>query len=188
MIRDIIPQFTARHSDTVISGRNRCRIILGTDRKKEISSGYGDGGENDPKSSTIDIVVGYEDSDPDYAQDKSRVYVSGKTDPDSYFEINAGENVTQQAGVILVSDNIYLKARNRIKLIANGSEILLNNNGTIEIRADGDILIGNREGQSNRTLVEEDRCVGICPVTGAEIISDFKRPTATITNNKVKIK
>lgn len=188
MIRDIIPQFNQRHSDYVIQGRNRARIVLGTDRKKEITSGFGDGGENDADSSTIDVVVGYQGSDPDYSLDKSRVYITGKTNPDEYFEINAGEEATEASAVVVVADNIYLKARNRIKIVGNGNEILLNNDGTLEIRANGDILIGNREGTSRRVLTEDDVASGTDPITGGEILSTFKKPTSTIINSKVKIK
>lgn len=152
VIVDQIVNFLARQSDRVFSGRNRTRIVLGTDRKNTINSGYGAGGEDDPESSTIDIVAGYlpDSGDVNYTDDKSRIYVSGKTDPDDYFEIDVGTKAEGVAAIVHISDYVYLKARKSLKIVNDKFSILIEENGRMTVKSDekiifdsSDILIGD---------------------------------------------
>ena len=139
MIFENIPRFFARITDIVFPGRNRARIVIGTDRKDTVESGYGAGGENDAESATIDIVAGYgtENNNPDLINDKSRIYISGKTDPDQYFDINKGARVEGEAAIVGISDNVYLKARKKTKIIGPEYSIVIDENGdaTIELKS-----------------------------------------------------
>lgn len=135
MILDRIARFLFRDSDTAFSGRNRTRIILGTDRKKEKDTGYGDGGQNDAESGTIDIVAGHtNEQNCDYLNDKSRIYISGKTDADSYFNINQGTASEEEAAIVNHSDNIYLKARKQIKILNDNLSVVIDSDGNITIK------------------------------------------------------
>lgn len=144
VIKDTFSRFFKRLGDFVFEGKNRTMIVLGTDRKKEKTTGYGEGGKNDPESSTIDIVAYYENSDPDYANDRSRIYVSAKTDPDDYFQIERGEKIKEQPAIVLRSDNIYLSSRKTIKIQNGKSHIILKENGDIEIISDNIINLNNQ--------------------------------------------
>lgn len=209
MIRDVnMPLFLRRLSDRVYEGRNRTRIVLGTDRLKEEASGWGDGGENDLESGTIDIVAGYQGEHPEYTRDKSRLYVSGKTDPDSYFGIEAGENVRGEPSVVGASDNVYMVGRKRVKIIGPNCSIVITD-GEIEIKTSksmklksgeaeisigpsGEIYLGNSDGIGKKIITEDDICVGVAPSGGGPVACNFKIPASgiypVINNQKVKIK
>lgn len=143
MIKDSIVSFLQRISDVVLIGRNRTRIVLGTDRKDTATSGYGDGSSNDVDSGTIDIVAGYkpDTGDVSLSDDFSRIYVSGKTDPDDYFSISAGESTSGEPAIILFSDNIYIKSRKKIKILNDKFSMIIDQNGNIEVKSDGNIKI-----------------------------------------------
>lgn len=160
MIRETIKRITQRLSDIVIQGRNRSMIILGTDRKDSVDSGYGDGGQNEIESATIDIVTCWDpDSNtPNYKEDKSRIYISGKTDPDNYFDINKGESVEGEPAIVNISDNIYLKARKKIKILNDNISILISENGEIEIEAENKATI--KVGSAN-LILNKDGLVSI---------------------------
>lgn len=137
MIRDTIVAFLARTSDYIFSGRNRARIVVGTDRKDTADSGYGAGGQDDPDSSTIDIVVGFDPTsgDPDLENDKSRIYLSEKTDPDDYFNIQVGDSVTGESAGVVISDHIRVIGRKTIKIVGKDFSINIDDQGNATIKA-----------------------------------------------------
>ena len=206
-IREVIANFIERASDIVVYGRNASRIVLGTDRKDTVDSGYGDGSETaEENSSVIDLVAGYIKKNPDYLNDKSRIYIAAKTDPDDYFQMELGEGEIAKGAIVLVSDNVYLKARNNIKIRNGNATILIQSDGNIQIetpentniksgesvltmQSNGDITMGSENGQSARIITENDTCTGPDSTTGAAIVSRFVNtlPGATVNNNKVKI-
>lgn len=208
MIREKFRAFAARLTDAIYSSRNRARIVIGTDRKDTKESGFGDGGQNDPDSSAIDIVAGFDgdSEDPSFSEDKSRIYLSGKSNPDEYIQNEKGESVQEEASIITVSDNIYLKSRNKIKILNDNYSIVCNNDGTIEIECNETIQINGGEnkikisrtgieldcsqGLSGKIITDNDICVGIDPVSGSPILSNFKSiPQGALVNNqKVVIK
>lgn len=198
MIRDRVPRFLKRVSDYVLPGRNRSRIVLGTDRKNTANSGYGDGGKNDTESSSIDLVAGFVKEDPAYKEDKSRVYIAEKTDPDDYFGIEEGPKATGESAVVVKSGNVYIAADSKVKIIhpnftlvvtSEGVEIkatkikMKAGDGTLEILQDGTVNIGSDTGIPKRILTEGD--IGIVSSTGQ---CSFLVPGAQIFNNKVRIK
>lgn len=147
VILDTIVNFLARASDRVFTGRNRTRIVLGTDRKDTATSGFGEGGEDNVESGTIDIVAGYvpDSGDPQYIQDKSRIYISGKTKPDEYFEFGETDKAEGEPAVVIISDNVYLKARKRIKIINDKFSILVKENGDVTIKSNGKIVFDSND-------------------------------------------
>lgn len=204
MIKQAIARIIGRISDTLIHGRNKAMITLGTDREVGIDSGYGDGGENDVDSAIIDIVVGYdpESEDPIYADDKSRIYIAEKTDPDSYFGVSLGDDVEGEPAIVQISDNIYLKSRGLIKIL-NGNVSILIKDGEIEIKSEnkatisvGDaskivvttsgIELDTGQGINGKVITHLDTPVHIDPVTGGQVIANFT--TLPLSNNKVVVK
>lgn len=206
MIREIFAAFAARLTDVVYQSRNRARIVIGTDRKDTVSSGYGDGGSNEAESAAIDIVAGFDGSsqNPSFENDKSRLYLSAKCDPDDYIANDKGPPITGEAAIIGVSDNIYLKARKKVKIVNENYSLLLNDDGTIEIECNSTITAtasGNKmkisasgieldcgQGLRGNILTDNDLAVGIDPVSGAPIISNFKQPGSLVNNRKVVVK
>lgn len=206
MILDRFLAFAKRASEIVFSGRNRSRIVLGTDRKDTVDSGYGDGGRNDVDSSSIDMVAGADpdSSDMSFARDKSRVYISEKSDPDDYLENQIGDAVEGEPVVLMVSDNVYLKSRSKTKILGPKYSIYFDQDGNCQIICENsiEIKVGNNtvrlnsgaieldagQGLSGKIITDLDSCVGTDPVTGSPIISTFKRPESIVLNSKVVIK
>lgn len=201
MIRDqTIPIFLRRASDKVFEGRNRTRIVLGTDRKNTINSGLGDGGENDPESGTVDVVAGYIDSNPNYSEDKARTLISAKTNLDEYFGVNKGSRASNESGIANKAENIYLLAQNRIKILIPSGAILIENgeisiefNNSVNIKCGTNVLqispdgisLGSETGIPARIITELDTCVGAN--SAGQVISTFVGPGAII-NKTVTIK
>lgn len=206
-ILDTFYRFYKRLSDNLFEGKNRTAIIMGTDRKNIKESGYGDGGQNRVESGTIDLVVGYGNNasgDPDYINDKSRIYISGLTDPDDYFGVSRGTNIKEAPAVIIFSDNSYVVARKIVKILTPKNHIILKDNGDIEISSDGDLNINSaknvnlnsteninlntNQGVGGRIITENDICVGP-DSTGAPVVCSFLAIPlgAVINNSKVKI-
>ena len=194
-------------SDVFFPGRNRARIVIGTDRKDTKDSGYGDGGANSADSATIDIVAGYgiSNNDPDLQNDKSRIYISGKTDPDDYFGVSKGAAVTGEPAIVGISDNLYLKARKKTKIIGPDYSItLIDGNVTIEADNSIEISVGSNkikisssgieldagQGISGKILTDADifkgTVAGPGPWSGAEVINIAPFPRAL--NQKVVVK
>ncbi len=205
MIRDVFPAFIKRLGDYVAQGRNRARIVVGTDRKDTLTSGYGEGGKDDPQSGTIDIVAGFSEANPSMQADLSRIYVSGKTDPDDNFGVNVGEKAVGVPAVVAASENVYVIGRKTVKILVGDVALVITEQdiqiiaqrnisitaGSTSITLDqnGNILLGSDAGAPSRILTEQDICVGTDPVTGGPIVSSFLRPDgAAINNQLVKIK
>lgn len=209
MIREAITRFIKRVSDLAYQGRNGALIWLGTDRKDTINSGYGDGGKNEEETSAIDIAVGLQnDGNINFKNDLIHVYLSSKTDPDDYFAVTKAEKVVGEPALVLKAPNVYMLSAKRIKIIAGNNSIIMSDSGVTiqsnniilesdvaEVRCNQsvslkapDITFDTNSGTNKRVLTEDDLCVGIDPITGGPIISNFKGPGALVVNQKVKVK
>lgn len=155
-MREIITRIKKRIGDIAFHGRHKAMILIGTDRKDTINSGYGETGQNDVDSAVIDLVVGYGSGsiNPDYKTDKSRIYIAEKTDPDIYFGIEKGSEVTEEPAIIQTSDNVYLKARKKIKIlndnvsiIVEGNEITIEATDKVTIKSGQSSVVLNKDGQ-----------------------------------------
>lgn len=211
-IKEDIARFLKRVSDTVLLGRNGSRIVLGSDRKDTVDSGYGDGSENASQGAgSIDMVAGYGEENPNFDEDKSRIYLTAKGDPDDYLQMDLGENIAETAFIGARSDQLYIKIRKNIKIRNEKTTIIIDKDGNVTIetpeetkvksgdsvilmKKDGNIAIGAESGTQRRILTEDDVCVGVDPTTGAIIQSKFTVSTgiddprgATVNNGKVKI-
>lgn len=154
IVDETVEPFKRRPDDRVIEGRNKSRIVVGTDREKEVESGYGSSGEGDPESGTVDVVAGA-DAEPNYKEDKARLYLSGKTDPDKYFGITAEEAEEASPAAVLISENTYIVGRNKIKIVHGDFHIIIdddsvrikNNDGMSIIMTKDSVAIENDDGQ-----------------------------------------
>ncbi|MAL45803.1 hypothetical protein [Hyphomonas sp.] len=109
-------------------------IVLGLDRPNNMLSGFG--GNKDTHCAAVDIVAGrlgfrarsrddrnkVLEVDPNFKLDAARVYLSQKSDPDSYFGLAAGTvgNTTKtspRSTVVLKADTLRMVARENIKLV-----------------------------------------------------------------------
>ena len=121
------PKFIATSGEKVILGRSNTRIVLGKDRPGGREGGYG--GLGDVGAGSIDIVAEpvrslfVEDGegqycDPSFEYDSARVFVCGKSDIDTYFEIS-GDN-TESKGkscALIFGDVSRVFSRQDIKLV-----------------------------------------------------------------------
>jgi hypothetical protein len=125
VLDDSVTRYNARVGDRVIEGSNNSVIVLGRDRIDEVASGQRDA------AGSIDILAGFSGS-INFAEDKSRIYISMKTDVDNnlslsqdYSSVQPGPPVNAAASIILKSDEIRIGARNGIKVVVEGGDIHL---------------------------------------------------------------
>lgn len=190
-IREEIPRFLRRMSDLVQLGRNNARLVIGTDRKDVVASGYGEGSENASiNAGAIDIVTGYTEENMNFNDDLNRIYLSSKSNPDEYLNMQLGSAQEGVPAILVRTDNLYIKVRQFIKIKNENVSILIDPDGnltieasetttvksgasTLQMNSDGTINIGSENGQGNRIITEQDVCVGIDPTTGSAIQSRF---------------
>jgi hypothetical protein len=177
-VYEAVPRFKKRPGDVAIEGSNNTLIVLGRDRtgslvSKELKKGAG----------TIDIVAGRgqtqptsglkilndikneelskhgsslskEEGNPDFKNDKSRIYVSQNTKVDENFNLKSNNSTlkkdpindseTGDAGIIVKSDKIRIIARNDLQIIVSGDPKEEGNDpkkwASITLKSNGDIV------------------------------------------------
>ena len=114
-------------------------IILGRDRNHDLTSGFG-GTKNLPASYAIDLVAGLASSHrskgsalgqetitgKNFYTDAARVYISQRTDLDTYFGITEGMKYKPDSkdgcsGVGIKADSVLLNGRRNVKIRAGGA-------------------------------------------------------------------
>jgi hypothetical protein len=141
-------KFDKRFQDTIVASKNTARIVLGSDRVDSKDSGA-------DESEAIDIVVGVqkENGDPDFINDKSRSYISSKSD-------NIIEDLGNQEDEALwyeISDNNAIIARKDILIQSKDGEtkIKFNRNGSIDIEGNQKVTI-----HANNVVVDGTTVIG----------------------------
>lgn len=127
-----VPPFTPRTGDRVLEGSNNTLIVLGRDRITNPASGERE------LAGTIDIVAGRSSpEDLDMENDKSRIYVTMKSDLDANMGTSGvGADAGPVAGVGLKSDHVRIVARNGFKIVvADSLSIIVEEDGNIKIEA-----------------------------------------------------
>jgi len=126
----------------VIYKKANSYIILGRDRMGGLSHGFG--GIGTPNSNAIDIVVGMGSSNSngaekgkyltpidylnkDHKRDAARIYISQRTDLDSYFEERMGFQFEDKknkgvSGIAMKADTLLLQGRRNVKIKAYPSD------------------------------------------------------------------
>lgn len=195
---ETVPKFRPRIGDRVIEGSNNSLIVLSRDRITDPASGEKE------LAGTIDIVAGRSiENDVDLSEDKSRIYVTMKSDVDGNFDINVGKSTGPAAHIVLKSDEIRIVARNGMKLIADGGHIVIQD-GDMTIEG-GNIFIGQDAseasilGDSLKSVLEQildaitqmtvTTAVGPSspPVNAAQFVA-IKQTLDTILSKTVKVK
>jgi len=148
VVTEDVPEFTARIGDYVIHGSNNTMIVLGRDRPTNKASG-----ESGQGTGTIDIVVGRASGsqDMDTQNDKSRVYISRKTNVDANFGTTSiGSSPTAEApapgpAIAFISDEIRIVARNGLKIsVPNGNMTIDGQNINIGTSATEHAVLGDQ--------------------------------------------
>lgn len=166
-------KFEKRLQDTVVVSSNTARIVLGNDRRDNISSGH------DPDGEAVDIVVGLkkDNGDPSFEDDASRTYISSKSMP-----VEGLGNEDGEALWYVKSDNDALIARKDVLIQSKETKIKLNRDGTLEIEGntkvtihaneiieDGTTTIGGTIGNKILTLAPGSSIEGLLAGIGAAL-------------------
>lgn len=116
-----VPLYKARVGDRIIHGSNNTLISLGRDRVDEVTSGLSE------EAGTIDLVVGRAGENNNFSEDKSRIYISSKTNADENFSVSsdAGEAVSEAATIVVKSNEIRIIAREGTKIVNEGGDIVI---------------------------------------------------------------
>jgi len=119
---EVVPTFKHRVGDRVVEGSNNALIVIGRDRPTDSASGEAD------EAGTIDLVAGRVAGSEDMSQadDKSRVYISMKTDIDGNLSDilgELGEASGPVAAIGIKSDEIRIVARNGMKIAVEGGDM-----------------------------------------------------------------
>ena len=132
-ITEAIPQYNIADGEKVYSGPGNQFIVLGRDRPRGVSSGYGGSGHT--HSACIDIIAGMSgimsreadgegrrivtDKSPEL--DAARIYISQRANVDDYFHLADGEvgNSNAKSAIAIKADDVRVVSRNGIKLVTS---------------------------------------------------------------------
>jgi len=120
-----VPKFVQRPGDRVLHGSNNTAIIMSRDRVDSVDSGETD------EAGTIDIVVGRaEENDINIEGDKSRIYITMKSQVDANFSLDSigdsnTKNVGPTAAIALKSDEIRIKAVSGMKIVVEDGPLFI---------------------------------------------------------------
>ena len=135
-----VPRFKQTESEVVLENKNSF-VVLGRDRNASKVSGKS--GKGDTHASSIDLVVGrhsaQEGKNPDknksvdsnFFTDSARIYISQKSDVDTYFGLakgsEGGNASNNRAGIGIKADHVRIIGRSHIKLVTGKAK--MNQNG-----------------------------------------------------------
>jgi len=169
-LKEPIPSFVKADCEIVYRGKNNNYIVMGRDRVSSRNSGYG--GKGDTQASMIDIVVGRmadkpDDNvytDPDFETDAARIYISQKSDVDSYFDLAPGSgNAVTKSSIALKADALRFISRENIKLVSGVGDVN-SQGGNIESAKFGIDIIANNTDSDLQPMVK-----------GANLVAAMKR-------------
>lgn len=163
-LQEPVPRFKKNNSEKVIQNSNSY-IVLGRDRNASKVSGKS--GKGDTHANSIDLVVGRHSAqsgknpdkdksvDTNFFTDAARIYISQKSDVDTYFGIakgSEGSNLSNnRAGIGIKADHVRIIGRNHIKLVTGKAKMNQNGKtgekngqgGDIETSSRIDFIAGN---------------------------------------------
>ena len=174
IIKEAVPRFTKRPGDKVVQGSNGSRIVFGMDRtgaatdppKKnsptiDIVVGYGQEGtptapvsiensrgdkETDKTPEKRKKKENVREGDPDFINDKTRVYVSAKTDIDLNMKMlipGVPPTIGNKPALGVITDQFRVDARQDLKLRSGESAIVMDSSGNIRLVGGRSISLGN---------------------------------------------
>jgi hypothetical protein len=177
------PIYNSTPIEKVVQGNNNTFIIMGRDRPRGKSSGYGGNGHS--HAGCIDIIAGMtgimcrevEDgvavvTDKSPELDAARIYISQKTNIDDNFSLVDGNigNMRGGSGIAIKADGVRIIGREGIKLVTGGN--VYNSPGlNISDTVQGIDLIAGNDDSKQEPLVKGDS-LQIALYEMAELISD----------------
>ena len=160
------PRYNKSDSETVIQGTNNQFIIIGRDRPRGLSSGYG--GQGNSHCGAIDIVTGMSgmlarvvdksgdllNTDKSPELDAARIYISQRTNIDQNFNLPDGVvgSPTPRSGIAIKADGVRVIARDGIKLVTGTDEY--NSQGVAIDAISGIDLIAGGNDEDMQPLVK----------------------------------
>lgn len=176
IIKEPVPRFTKRPGDKVIQGSNGARMVFGMDRtgpatdipiakSPTIDLVVGYGLEDTPTApSTVENSRGdletdktpekrqaeenSREGDPDFANDKTRVYMSAKTsiDDNMEFDINGVARTEGEVAALAARSNqVRIDARDDLKLRSGDTAFVMNSDGSIRIIGGTTVNLGSAD-------------------------------------------
>jgi hypothetical protein len=152
------PRYNKSESERVIEGENNQFIILGRDRPRGLSSGYG--GKGNSHCGSIDLVAGMSgmmarvvdsrgnlvNTDKSPELDAARIYISQRTDIDKNFNLADGivGSPTPRSGIAIKADGVRIVARDGIKLVT-GTDTYNSQGVSIDSISGIDLIAGNND-------------------------------------------
>ena len=169
-MEEVVPRYNKAQCERIYKGDNNTWIILGRDRDKGWTSGYG--GKGHTRAGAIDIVVGLagfapnccDGTDSDFNKkvteknfgsmgngrpgDAARIYISQRADIDNYFDICDGSvgNSKGMSAIGIKADEVRIMARRGIKIVTGQApQQRTSLNGKIPAQFGIDLIAGNRD-------------------------------------------
>ena len=161
-MKENIPKYNTAPCERVEKGQNNTFIILGRDRDKGWSSGYG--GKGHTRAGAIDIVVGIQGWNPAHGEvveknfgsmssgdlpgDAARIYISQRADIDQYFDICDGSMGPSKAmsAIGIKADSVRIMGRKGIKIVTGQApQQKTSLNGKLPNITGIDLIAGNRD-------------------------------------------
>ena len=167
-VLEAIPTIEVAQTEKIIKGENNSLIILGRDRPSVLKSGYG--GKGSTQAARIDLIAGLASSyrhkdgsrtppnkntivNLSFASDAARVYISQKSNIDSYMGLAPGprDQSIGRSTVALKADTIRMHARGDVKIVTgrarfegfgNSGEVL-STGGANEVVGTISLIAGN---------------------------------------------
>jgi len=150
------PSFNQAASETVYQGKHNSIIVMGRDRPRGITSGYG--GKGNSHSACIDIVAGLSgmlarevdknnlqvNTDKSPELDAARIYISQRTDIDDNFSLADGfvGNAKTKSAIAIKADGVRIIAREGIKLVT-GTDTYTSYGVRVDAIGGIDLIAGN---------------------------------------------
>lgn len=153
------------------------------------------------EAGTIDLVAGLSiDKDLSLADDKSRIYISSKTNIDKNFNIKVGSDKTAVASIGIKSDEIRVIARKGMKVIVEGGDLFISaDNVYIDKGTEGESAV---LGETIKALLEKladivknhkhgspaGPTTPMLPPEQIQIETDFKMKLSDFLSKTIKLK
>ena len=192
------PRYNKSESEKVIEGSNNQFIIIGRDRPRGLTSGYG--GRGNSHCAAIDIVAGMSgmmartvdrrgnltvtDKSPEL--DAARIYISQRTDIDKNFNLANGNvgSPTPRSGIAVKADGVRIIARDGIKLVTGTDEY--NSQGVAINTISGiDLIAGNNDEDMQPLVKGNNMEIALREVI--ELINDLSGIILSMQKNQAQL-
>jgi len=190
-VPEFVPRFKQASIEQVISNGNSF-IVLGKDRPSDFKSGYG--GKGHTQAFCMDLVVGrysniaygvdlspdsnsstVEPISSDFTHDAARIYISQKSDIDTYFGLASGKvgNSKGKSAIALKADGIRIIGREGVKIVSSGTDKNNSQGGDSTATIGVDLIAGNPTDAELEPMVLGNKLVSFLNNGVLANMSDF---------------